>query len=62
MADKLMLISNDDTQNYTFCWLQLVVKKFGHSTYSETSYLNGMKVSKVVKQTNKKTLLENFRD
>ena len=30
--DKLMYIQNDDTQNYTFCGLQLVVETFGHST------------------------------
>ena len=30
MADKLMNI--DDTQNYTFCKLQLEVEPFGHST------------------------------
>ena len=47
MADKLMYIPNDDTQNYPekllyipsddtqncpFCRLQLVVETFGHST------------------------------
>ena len=32
MADKLMYISNDDTQNYPFSRLQLVVEMFGHST------------------------------
>ena len=33
MADKLMYIPNDYTQNYPFCRLQVVVKTFGHSTY-----------------------------
>ena len=33
MADKLMYISYDGTQNYRFCKLQLVVETFGHSTY-----------------------------
>ena len=28
-----MYISNDDTQNKPFCKLQLLVEKFGHSTY-----------------------------
>ena len=28
MADKLMYIPNDDTQNYHFCRLQLVVETF----------------------------------
>ena len=32
MADILMYIPNDNTQNYPFCILQLVVKTFGHST------------------------------
>ena len=32
MADKLMYIPNDDTQNYPFCNLQLVVETFGHLT------------------------------
>ena len=32
MTNKLMYISNDDSQNYPFCRLQLVVKTFGHST------------------------------
>ena len=32
MADKFIYIPNDDTQNYPFCRLNLVVKTFGHST------------------------------
>ena len=32
MAEKLMNIPNDDTQNYSFCRLQLMVKTFGQST------------------------------
>ena len=32
MADKLMYIPKDDTQNYIFCRLQLVVETFGYST------------------------------
>ena len=32
VANKLMYISNDDTQNYPFCRLKLVVETFGHST------------------------------
>ena len=33
MADKLMYIPNmDETQNYPFCRLQLVVERLGHST------------------------------
>ena len=32
MADKLMYIPNNDTQNYFFSRLQLVVETFGHLT------------------------------
>ena len=32
MADKLMDIPNDDTQNNPFCRLKLVVETFKHST------------------------------
>ena len=32
MADKLMYIPSDDTQNYPFCRLQLVVETFGNLT------------------------------
>ena len=32
IADKLMYIPNDDTQNYFICRLWLVFLTFGHST------------------------------
>ena len=32
MVDKFMQISNDATQNYPFCKLQLVVKTFENSS------------------------------
>ena len=32
MANKLMYIPNDNTQNYPFCRLQLVVENYGHLT------------------------------
>ena len=32
MADKLTYIPNENTLNYSFCRLQLVVEPFGHST------------------------------
>ena len=32
MADKLIYIPNDATQNYHLCRLQIVVEMFGHST------------------------------
>ena len=31
-GDKLIYIPNDNTQNYPFCWFQLVVETFGYST------------------------------
>ena len=31
-ADKLMYIPNDDTQNFAFCRLKLVVEMFEHSS------------------------------
>ena len=37
MADKLMYIANDDTQNYPLCRLQLVVETFGHSDKEPTN-------------------------
>ena len=55
MADKLMCTSNDDTQNYPFCRLQLVVKTFGHSTY-DNEPTNQNSIPKVVKPTKKKML------
>ena len=32
IAEKLLYISNDDTQNFPFYGLKLVVKTFGHTT------------------------------
>ena len=54
MADKLMYIPRDDTQEYTFCILKIVVEPFEHSTsyYNQSKFI---KVTKVVKPTNKKT-------
>ena len=53
----------DDTQNYLFIRLHLVVETFGHSTQRiNHSNFNSIKVPKVVKPTNKKTLSSNFRD
>ena len=45
MADKLMYITNDDTQNYPFCRLQLVVGTFGHSTIRNNKNQNLTKLS-----------------
>ena len=56
MADILIYIPNDDTQKYHFYRLKLLVETFGHSTkWTNQSKFN--KKSKVVKATNKKTLL-----
>ena len=55
MADKLMHISNDDTQNYPFCRLHLVVESFDTQPNKPTNQ-HSIKVPKVVEQTNKKTL------
>ena len=53
MADKLTYITNDDTQNYPFCRLPLVVD----TQLNELTNQNSIKVPKVAKPTNKKTLL-----
>ena len=47
MADKLKYITNDDTQNYNFCRLHLVIETFGNQS-------KFTKNSKVVKPTNKR--------
>ena len=54
MADKLMYIPNADTQNYPFCRLQLVVD----TQLKESTNQNELKVPKVVRPTNKKTLFK----
>ena len=56
MADKLMYIPNDDTQNYHFCRIKLMVATFEHST-KLTNQSKFIKVPKDVKPTNKKPLL-----
>ena len=55
MADKLMYIPNDYTQNFPFCRLQLVVETF--KTLNKPTNQNAMKVPKVVEPTNKKSLV-----
>ena len=54
MDDELMFIPNDDTQNYNFCRLQLVVETFG---LYEPKNQNSINVPKVVESTNNKKLL-----
>ena len=48
MADKLIYKPNDDTQNYPFCRLQILVKTFGHLT-KETENQNSIKVPRIRK-------------
>ena len=55
-ADKLMLFPNDDTQNDPSHKSQLMVEKFRQSTWWPPNQ-NSIKVPKVVKPTNKNTLL-----
>ena len=52
------MIPNDNTQNYPFCRLKLAVESetFKHST-KLTNQSKFTEVPKVVKPTNKKTLL-----
>ena len=56
MADKLMCIFNDDTQNYPFHRLHLMIETFEH-LISYINQSNSIKVPNVVKPTNRKTLL-----
>ena len=56
MAEKLMSIPNNDTQNYPFSRLQLVVKMCRHST-ELTNQSKFTKAPKDVEPTNKKTFL-----
>ena len=61
MANKLKNIPNDDTQNYPFCRLQLVVKTFEQLNL----IIHQIKTLKVPKFNNpmyKYTLLQNFGD
>ena len=39
MADKLVYITNDDTQYYPFCTLQVVVETFEQSTKQKSQKL-----------------------
>ena len=57
MADKFLYILNNNTQNYPFCRLKLVVETF---ELSKPTNENSGKIPKIVKQTNKKTVLQIF--
>ena len=54
MVDKLMYIHNDDTQNYPFFRLQLVVET-SVTELNKTTNQNSIKDPKVVEPTNNKT-------
>ena len=58
MADKLMYIPNDDTQNILFYRLKLMVATFKHLTTNQQIIFTA--VPKVVKPTNKKPSLSGF--
>ena len=51
-----MYISNDDTQNYPLCRLQLVVERLETQLNEPTNQIS-IKVAKVIKSTKKKTVL-----
>ena len=55
MADKIIYIPNDDTQNYPFPELNQWLKRLNTQLNKPTNQ-NTLKVPKVVKPTNKKTL------
>ena len=55
MADKLMYIPNDDTQNYPYIDYNQLLKKLDTQPNEKTNK-SSIRVSKAVKPTNKKTL------
>ena len=59
LADKLMYIPNIDTQNYTFVDYNQWLKRLETQLNKPTNQ-NSLKVLKVVKTKNKKTLIKNF--
>ena len=61
MADELIYITNDDTQNYLFCKLQLLDNMFETQFY-ELTIPYSMKVPKVIKLKNKKAFLKRLWD
>ena len=58
MADKLMYIPNDDTQNKPFCRLKIVVETFEHSTYNAPTNQNLPKSTKLLSQPIRKLYLK----
>ena len=55
-----MYVPNDGTQNYAFCRFQLVVEPL-NIQLNEPTNQNSIKVSKVVKPTNKKSYYKTLR-
>ena len=53
MGDKLIYIPNDDTQNYSFCILQLVIKRLD-TQFNESTNQNSLKVSKYISERKRK--------
>ena len=49
MADKLVYITNDDTQYYPFCTLQLVVETFEQSTKQKSQKLVSQEKNVIMK-------------
>ena len=58
MADKLMyIVPIDNTQNYHFSRLQVMVERLDSKLYEPTNQ-NLIKVPKIVKPTNKKNIFK----
>ena len=53
MGDKLIYIPNDDTQNYSLCILQLVMKRLD-TQFNESTNQNSLKVSKYLSERKRK--------
>ena len=49
MADKLVYITNDDTHNYPFCTLQVVVETFEQSTKQKSQKLLSQEENVIMK-------------
>ena len=54
MADKLFYVPNNGTKSYPICRLHLVVGCLDTQPNKPTNQ-NSIKITKVIKQTNKKT-------
>ena len=57
-GNKSMYIPNDDTQNYPFCKLQLVVETFKHSNLNKSTIQNSQKSQKLVSQLIRKRYIK----